>query len=72
MRQQSLTWKITNTLQPTQRKLNADLQDVVEGNVLGDMSIADDELDILGTVDAHLVPEEQQSLLVVVHGDGRF
>ena len=34
------------------------LQDVVEGDVFGHMSIGHDELDIFWTVDAYLVPVE--------------
>ena len=40
------------------QRMNQYSQNVVEGNVLGDMSIGDDELDILWAVTTDLVPEE--------------
>ena len=43
------------------------LQNVVKSYVLHYMTIGYDEFDVFGAVDAHLVPEHKQSLLVVMH-----
>ncbi len=48
------------------------LQDVIEGNMFGDMSIRDNQFDILRTFHTDLMPEEKQRLLVVMHGDRRL
>ncbi len=37
-------------------------QDVVEGDILHDVSVSDDQFDVVGTVDADLVPEHEQRL----------
>ena len=47
-------------------------EDVVKGDVLGDVGVADDETHVLWAVHAHLMPEYEQRLLIVVHGDGRL
>lgn len=47
-------------------------QDVVEGDVLGHHGVLHHQPDVLRTVHAHVVPEGQQRLLVVVGGDGRL
>lgn len=47
-------------------------QDVVEGDVLSDHGVLDDQTDVLGTLHTHVVPEGEQGLLVVVRGDGWF
>jgi len=47
-------------------------QDVVEGDVLGDHRVLHHQPDVLRAVHAHVVPEGQQRLLVVVGGDGRL
>lgn len=47
-------------------------EDVIEGNVLGHHGVLHDKAHVLGAVHAHVVPEGQQGLLVVVGGDGRL
>ena len=47
-------------------------QDVVEGDVLGHHGVLHHQPHVLGTLHAHVVPEGQQRLLVVVGGDGRL
>lgn len=47
-------------------------QDVVECDVLGHHGVLHNQPHVLRTVHAHVVPESQQRLLVVVRGDGRF
>ena len=47
-------------------------QDVVEGDVLGDHGVLGHQPHVLRTLHAHVVPEGQQRLLVVVGGDGRL
>ena len=47
-------------------------QDVVKGDVLRDHGVLHHQPDVLRTVHAHVVPEGQQRLLVVVGGDGRL
>lgn len=45
-------------------------QNVVEGDVLGHHGVLHHQADVLRTVHAHVVPERQQRLLVVIGGDG--
>lgn len=45
-------------------------QDVVEGDVLGHHGVLNNQTHVLAAVHAHVVPERQQGLLVVVGSDG--
>ena len=47
-------------------------QDVVEGDVLDDMSIVEDKFDVLWTIQAGIVPELKQSLLVLMYRNTGF
>ena len=47
-------------------------QDVVEGDVLDDVRIVEDELDVIRAVQAGAVPELQQRLLVLMDGNARL
>lgn len=47
-------------------------QNVVKGDVLGHDGVLHHQPHVLRTVHAHVVPEREQGLFVVVRGDGRL